>query len=103
MSTDPLVLQVTNRLGQTGECKMTSIICRTETSGLFVRAAALIEALAAHCSAVAAGCREGQQIAARYHKLSQLSGVELARRGLTRQSVARVALTDQRSNSGARP
>ncbi len=71
---------------------MTDIICRAEISGLFVRVAALIKALAAHCSALAAGCSEGRQIATRYHDLSQLSGAELARRGLTRQSIARVAL-----------
>ncbi len=76
---------------------MTGSICRAETSGLFVRAAALIAALAAHCSALAEGCREGRQIATRYHALSQLSGADLARRGLTRQSIARAALTDQRS------
>jgi hypothetical protein len=103
MATDPVVLEATNRFGPIGESKMTGIICRAETSGLFVRAAALIEALAAHCSALAAGCREGRQIATRYHELSQLSGADLARRGLTRQSIARVALNLQCSTSGVKP
>ena len=98
MATDPVVLGEANLFGQIRQSSMNDIVCGTETSGLFVRAAALMEAFAAHCSTVAAGCREGRQIAARYHVLSQLSGVELARRGLTRQSVARAALTDQRSN-----
>jgi len=65
--------------------------------------AALFEAFTAHYRALAEGISEGRQIAARYHELSQLSGAELARRGLSRQSIARVALSDQCSNSGARP
>ena len=98
MSTDPVVLEAANRFGQITECKMTGVIGRVETSGLFVRVTALAEVLTAHCSALAAGCREGRQIAARYHELSQLSSAELARRGLTRQSIARAALSLQRSH-----
>jgi hypothetical protein len=39
------------------------------------------------------GVREGQEIAARYRALSQLSTPELARRGLNRYDIARTALT----------
>jgi hypothetical protein len=39
------------------------------------------------------GVREGRQISARYHALSRLSTPDLARRGLTRRTIARVALT----------
>ncbi len=74
---------------------MSGNICRLETSGPFVRVIALIEAVAAHCNALAAGCREDREIATRYHELSQLSGADLARRGLTRQAIARAALNLQ--------
>jgi hypothetical protein len=40
-----------------------------------------------------AGIREGQSIAARYDKLSQMSTPDLARHGLTRNDISRVALT----------
>jgi hypothetical protein len=59
------------------------------------QSSALFQAFAAHCHALAIGAREGLQIATYYHELAQLSGVELAKRGLTRQSIARVALTSQ--------
>ena len=39
------------------------------------------------------GVREGQEIAAHYHALAQLSTPELARHGLNRQMIARAALT----------
>ena len=97
MATDPVMLDDVNLFRQIGQYKMNDIACRAETPGLFVRVATLLEGLAAHCSALAAGCREGRQIATRYHELSQLSGADLARRGITRQSIARAALTDPRS------
>jgi hypothetical protein len=40
-----------------------------------------------------AGIREGQTIAARYHRLSRMSRAELAQHGLTRGDVNRAALT----------
>ena len=40
-----------------------------------------------------AGIREGQAIAARYDKLSQMSTPDLARHGLSRNDISRVALT----------
>jgi hypothetical protein len=100
MATDPVVLGQADLFGQVGQRKTSGIIFRTMNSGLFVRVAAMIASFAAHCSALAAGCRDGRQLATRYHELSQLSGAELARRGLTRQSIARFTLTDQHSNSG---
>jgi hypothetical protein len=38
------------------------------------------------------GIREGQTIAARYHRLSRMSRAELAQHGLTRGDVNRAAL-----------
>ena len=93
MSTDPFVLEAVNRFGRIGEFKMTSITNRAETSGLSVRIAASIEALVMHFSAIGAGCREGRQIAARYHELSQLSRADL---DVPRQSIAHAALNLQR-------
>lgn len=40
-----------------------------------------------------AGIREGRAIAARYDRLSQMSTPDLARHGLTRNDISRVALT----------
>jgi len=102
MATDPVVLGQADLFGQVGQSKMSGIIFGMKNFDLFVRVAAMSAAFAAHCSALAAGCRDGRQLAAHYHELSQLSGAELGRRGLTRQSIARFTLTNQRSNSGVR-
>ena len=41
---------------------------------------------------VFAGVMEGREIATRYERLSRLTNAELARLGLTRQDIARVAV-----------
>lgn len=50
--------------------------------------------LVGHFGRVVQGIREGREIEARYHQLSQLSRSDLARHGLTREQVARTAFTD---------
>jgi hypothetical protein len=45
------------------------------------------------CADCFAGARDGREIEARYHTLSQLSVHDLARIGLTRADVAQAALT----------
>jgi hypothetical protein len=49
-----------------------------------------------------AGIQEGREIAVRYHALTRLSPSELASRGLSRQDVARAALTGLPSEAGSR-
>jgi hypothetical protein len=49
--------------------------------------------LGEHFARFRAGIREGRAIAARYDKLSQMSTPDLARHGLTRNDISRVALT----------
>ena len=49
--------------------------------------------IATHFGEVAEGVREGRRIYDRYEKLARLSDAELARRDLSRQSIARAALT----------
>ena len=71
---------------------MTDITCQTTTIGVADQSA-LLSRIAAWCTHFVEGVREGQEIAARYHALSRLSTPELARRGLNRHMIARVALT----------
>ena len=71
---------------------MTDITYQTTTIGIADQSA-LLSRITAWCTHFAEGVREGQEIAARYHALSQLSTAELARRGLNRQMIARAALT----------
>jgi hypothetical protein len=49
--------------------------------------------ISAWCAHFVEGVREGQEIAARYRALSQLSTPDLARHELNRESIARTALT----------
>jgi hypothetical protein len=72
---------------------MTDITYRTDATGMVAHGTTSFARIAAWCGRFAEGAREGQQIAARYHELSQLSGPDLASRGLTRQTIARAALT----------
>jgi hypothetical protein len=71
---------------------MTDITYETATAGI-ASPSALLSRIAAWCTHFAEGIREGREIAARYHALAQLSSPELARRGLNRHMIARVALT----------
>ncbi|HEX3161026.1 MAG TPA: DUF1127 domain-containing protein [Pseudolabrys sp.] len=72
---------------------MTDITYRTDTHGMVAHGTTFFTRMAAWCGQFADGAREGQQIAARYHELSLLSGPDLASRGLTRPAIARAALT----------
>ena len=72
---------------------MTDITYHTDTTGTVAHGTTYFARIAAWCGQFAEGVREGQRMAARYHELSQLSGPDLASRGLTRQSIARAALT----------
>jgi len=72
---------------------MTDITYRTDASNMVAHGTTYFARIAGWWGQFAAGAREGQQIAARYHEFSQLSGPDLARRGLTRQTIARAALT----------
>ena len=72
---------------------MTDITYRADTSGMVAHGTTIFTRFAVWCGQFVDGAREGQQIAARYHELSRLSGPDLAGRGLTRQAIARAALT----------
>jgi len=73
---------------------MTDITYQTSASDILTHGTTTYLArFTAYCGQLAKGAREGQQIAARYHELSHLSGADLASRGLTRQTIARAALT----------
>ena len=72
---------------------MTDITYRTDASGMAAHGTTVFTRIAAWCGQFTDGAREGQQIAARYHELSLLSGPDLASRGLTRQAIVRAALT----------
>lgn len=74
---------------------MTDITYRIDTTGMVAHETTYFARIFVWCGQVAEGAREGQQIAARYHELSRLSGPDLASRGLTRQTIARAALTDR--------
>ena len=79
--------------GTDEEGTMADITYRTGTSGMVAHGTTNFARIAAWCTQFAEGAREGQQIAARYHALSQLSRPDLATRGLTRETIARAALT----------
>jgi hypothetical protein len=72
---------------------MTDITYHTDAAGMTAHGTTVFTRMAIWCGQFADGAREGQQIAARYHELSLLSGPDLAGRGLTRQTIARAALT----------
>jgi hypothetical protein len=72
---------------------MTDITYRIDTSATVVHGTTFFTRIAAWCGQFAEGARDGQQIAGRYHELSRLSRPDLASRGLTRQTIARAALT----------
>jgi len=72
---------------------MTDITYRTDTSDMVAHGTTYFVRIAGWCGQFAGGAREEPQIAARYHELSRLSGPDLASRGLTRQTIARAALT----------
>jgi hypothetical protein len=72
---------------------MTDITYRTETSQVVDHGTTFFTKIVTWCGQFADGAREGRQIAARYHALSGLSRPDLASRGLTRQTIARAALT----------
>lgn len=71
---------------------MTDITYQTTTISIADQSA-LLSRIAAWCTHFAEGVREGQEIAARYNALAQLSTPELARQGFNRQTIARAALT----------
>lgn len=70
---------------------MTDITYQTTTIGMADQSALLSRI--ATFAPISSKVREGQEIAARYHALAQLSTSELARHGLNRQMIARAALT----------
>jgi len=72
---------------------MTAITYRTTLTQYVPSDGTVLTRLCAWCGKFIEGAREGQRIAARYHELSQLSGPDLARQGLTRQTLVRAALT----------
>jgi hypothetical protein len=72
---------------------MTDITYQTGDSDIVTHGATYLARIVTYCCQFAEGAREGQQMAARYHELSRLSGADLAIRGLTRQTVGRAVLT----------
>jgi hypothetical protein len=72
---------------------MTDITYQTGTSDVAPHSPRYLAAITTWCCQFAEGARDGQKIAARYHELSRLSGPGLTARGLTRQAIARAALT----------
>ena len=72
---------------------MTDIAFQTRDSDIVTHGSTYLARIATYCSKFAAGAREGQRMAARYHELSRLSGADLATRGLTRQTLGRAVLT----------
>ena len=72
---------------------MTGITYQTTTTGITSSPSALLSRTAAWCAHFIEGLNEGRQMAARYHELSRLSTPDLPRRRLTRQTIARAALT----------
>lgn len=71
---------------------MTDITYQTTTIGIADQSA-LLSRIAAWAPISPKVFAKGQEIAAHYHALAQLSTPELARHGLNRQMIARVALT----------
>jgi len=72
---------------------MADITYRTGAPSMTVDASTHLTQWAVWWGQIIDGVREGRQISARYHALSRLSTPDLARRGLTRRTIARVALT----------
>ena len=72
---------------------MADITYHSGTSDIATHGTTYLATIATWCCQFAEGARDGQQIAARYTELSRLSGPSLAKRGLTRQTIMRVALT----------
>ena len=72
---------------------MTDITYQIAGSELNGQSAGYLGRITAFCGQLIDGVREGQQMAARYHELSRLSGTDLAARGLTRDTVSRAVLT----------
>ena len=71
---------------------MTAITFPTKT--VIARFVSFFSAVVAACANFCAGAREGREIEARYDALARKSPSELAQLGLTRQDIARAALTD---------
>jgi hypothetical protein len=72
---------------------MADITYRTGAPSMTVDASTYLARWTAWWGQVTDGAREGRQISTRYHALSRLSTPDLARRGLTRRTIARAALT----------
>jgi len=72
---------------------MTDITYQTGSSDTVTHGATHLARILTYCSRFVEGACEGQQMAARYHELSRLSGADLAARGLTRQTLGRAVLT----------
>ncbi|HKS86440.1 MAG TPA: hypothetical protein VJR71_13250 [Pseudolabrys sp.] len=72
---------------------MTDISYQASLPGMTTEGSSYVAHFTAWWGQFAQGAREGREIAARYHALSRLSTHDLARRGLTRQAIARAALT----------
>ena len=73
---------------------MTAIAYSTRT--VAARFDTMFSATIAHCAAFCAGARQGREIEVRYHDLARKSASDLARLGLTRSDIARVAVTGRR-------
>jgi hypothetical protein len=69
-----------------------TVIAHTAFTTTF-RIETIFAAVLGFCAEFCAGARQGREIEARYHALSQRSTPDLARLGLTRADVARAALT----------
>jgi hypothetical protein len=74
---------------------MADITYRTGAPSMTVDASTYLTRWAIWWGHITDGAREGRQISARYHALSRLSTPDLARRGLTRGTIGRAALTGQ--------
>lgn len=72
---------------------MADITYRTGIPSITVDGSTYLTRWAVWWGQITDGAREGRQISARYHALSRLSTPDLARRGLTRRTIARAALT----------
>ena len=72
---------------------MTDITYQITGSNLNAQSTGYLTRIAAFCGQLIEGAHDGQQMAARYHELSRLSGADLAARGLTRDMVSRAVLT----------
>ena len=73
---------------------MTAITFSTRTAAS--RFDTIFSAAIASCAAFCAGARQGRDIETRYHDLARKSAPDLARLGLTRSDIARVAVTGRR-------